>query len=416
MPIRIRLATCFALLGLVAARVAATTDQPAALLTLPYVTADAQRGVDTALRISNVDDDPVDVVCALESSTSQCLQHPELPCLDDAACPAGDVCARSPLQVTQFSVRLTANQPIGWQLSSGVAVLPLPGNAGSIPPAPLDPFRGTLRCFAADEGGRPVARNVLIGDAALETAAGDPLRLDAAGYNAIGLAAHTDPFVDDGVLQLGGDEAEYDACPGTLRLNHFFDQAIDPVSHSAAIFTSLALVTCAADFGRAYPDPALTQVIASFLVHNEFEQRFSTSAPVIPAALVGLSNIDTNVPERSIFSAGVVGTLSGQTLIEAFGGGVLGVALQTHRCIADPARVSSAAFSVHPEGESPAAIQLDFGCPAQPMSTCHRASRSELLLSQRGNGRSRLSWEWRGAPPPEAVQFGAPQQTTRYAF
>jgi hypothetical protein len=50
-----------------------------------------------------------------------------------------------------------------------------------------------------------------------------------------------------------------------------------------------------------------------FLVFNEFEQRFSTSRKVTCFSELKISNIDTLSKDRSLFSAAVAGTLTGQT-------------------------------------------------------------------------------------------------------
>ena len=141
---------------------------------------------------------------------------------------------------------------------------------------------------------------------------------------------------------LGGPEAEYNGCPNFLILNHFFDGAEDPVTDDGApILTILELVPCTTDFLRQIPGAAVVQ----YLVYNEFEQRFSTSRPFQCKQFSLISNIDTTQNERSIFSAGVSGTLTGQTRINPIGSGVLAVAHEIH--------LSSglADFNVHFQGD-----------------------------------------------------------------
>ena len=108
-----------------------------------------------------------------------------------------------------------------------------------------------------------------------------------------------------------------------------------------SIFTLLTLVPCTENFLTQTP----ARVTAQYLVFNEFEQRFSTSAPVDCFFLNLLSLIDTTDPERSIFSAFVSGTLTGQTRIRAVNGGLIGVAVEAHGI------GHTDAFNLHVQGE-----------------------------------------------------------------
>lgn len=77
--------------------------------------------------------------------------------------------------------------------------------------------------------------------------------------------------------------------------------------------TDLTLIPCTQDFeGRSLD---LSRTVAQFLVFNEFEQRFSTSRTIDCFKEIQLSNIETSDNARSIFSAGVSGTLTGQSRI-----------------------------------------------------------------------------------------------------
>ena len=60
---------------------------------------------------------------------------------------------------------------------------------------------------------------------------------------------------------------------------------------------------------------AVLKITVQFLVFNEFEQRLSTSRPVTCFDDIKISNIDTRSSDHSIFSAAVMGTLTGQTRI-----------------------------------------------------------------------------------------------------
>jgi len=100
---------------------------------------------------------------------------------------------------------------------------------------------------------------------------------------------------------------EYSSCPNILILDHFFDGARDPVSERP-ITTDLTLVPCSEDFLTQ----TLTTTTVQFLVFNEFEQRVSTSRSVTCFQEFNISGIQGS-KDRSIFSAAVQGTLTGQT-------------------------------------------------------------------------------------------------------
>jgi hypothetical protein len=181
---------------------------------------------------------------------------------------------------------------------------------------------------------------VIKGEGTIEVNAGDFITVGKS--NAVGIQAIEGAVNDDNVLVLGGPDAEYNGCPNFLILNHFFDGAEDPVTDDGAqIATILELVPCTTDFLRQIPGGAVVQ----YLVYNEFEQRFSTSRPFQCKQFSLISNIDTVQNERSIFSAGVSGTLTGQTRINPIGSGVLAVAHEIH--------LSSglADFNVHFQGD-----------------------------------------------------------------
>jgi hypothetical protein len=201
-----------------------------------------------------------------------------------------------------------------------------------------NPFLGELKCVAVDDADHPTDRNVLVGSAITEEGCEC---LDVTRYNAIGIQAIQGANNGDNTLVLGD---EYEACPNTLILNHFFDGAADPTTGETVV-GNLTLVPCSENFVRQ--DNDLTLIVAQFLVFNEFEQRFSTSTRVQCYASMPLSNIDTTQAERSIFSVGVAGTLTGQTRIQGVstggGHGLLGVYFDLHG-------VQSTAANLHFQG------------------------------------------------------------------
>lgn len=278
-------------------------------------------------------------------------------------------------------------------------------NEGSrIPPAPEEPFIGELKCIAVDESGAPIASNVLKGEVTIGRASQDGTVADIASYNGIGIPALGGEGNRDSTLILGGPRgtrngpsctsdsqcasplvcvnrvcdhscrrdgscAEYEGCPNILILNHFFDGAVDPLAALGTpvrIGTDLTLIPCTQDFRTQ--NPALSATVAQFLVYNEFEQRFSTSRNVECFKEIRISNLDTNQNERSIFSAGVAGTLTGQTRIRGVvdgaqdhGNTLLGVA-EEFRCrggdylcgfVDSTDLVSSAAVNLHFQGTRP---------------------------------------------------------------
>jgi hypothetical protein len=83
--------------------------------------------------------------------------------------------------------------------------------------------------------------------------------------------------------------------------------------YQTRVVTNLTLVPCTEDFENR--DLSLSRTVAQFLVFSEFEQRFSTSITVECFEEIRLSNIGSADNTRSIFSAGVLGTLTGQTRI-----------------------------------------------------------------------------------------------------
>jgi hypothetical protein len=340
-------------------------------------------------------------------------------------------CVNDQWNETDFRIILTARQPIGWEISKGMRSCRSIGEDPSDPdhqpcfvldgilyegpggqsnatsnilPVPHDQFVGYLQCIAVDDNGAPVERNDAKGEALIVRTDGTGYT-DVDGYNAIGLQAiagrkdrnlttlclggcspgqckttRAQACFNDGDCPSGEtcsvqcqpnpscpNGPEYDGCANILILDHFFDGAADPMgeklSDDLRVVTDLTLVPCSQDYLRQ--DPKKTAV--QFLVFNEFEQRFSTSRPVTCFEEIQLSNIDTRFNENSIFSAGVNGTLTGQTRIRGVaddhtdhGHALVGIARELRCDVAvspeqcDVIR-TTAAFNLHSQGRRPQA-------------------------------------------------------------
>lgn len=351
---------------------------PAALIVFPHVVVDAE--VDTVVQLNNASNEPIGVRCVYRDffpdcdGVGSCLLSP---LLCDGSCVEP--------RVTLFRVRLTANQPLGWSVARGLTEGPLPSNVGTrVPAVDAGVFQGTLRCVVVDGNGHPTDQNVLAGMASIESRAASPTHgIDAAQYNAIGLAAVAGANDGDEFLRLGGAQAEYAACPGSLVLPNLFDFATVRTGVSAGtVGTTIAVTPCGGD---ALGDGGLGATM-HMLMYNEFGQRVSSSLQIEGHLVSPLSLLDTTQPDRSIFSVGAAGTLSGQLDFTGIGGGLIGIAVQAHTDLLDPASRHRAATHLAGEGAfaSPEAIAL-----LQPPCQCDcsgdgRVAIDELVLAING--------------------------------
>lgn len=389
------------------------SDKPAAILVWPKIVVDTgdvlktsvgptdtliQLSSAVATRGSKTRDLPglKQAHCFYVDATGHCSNDPTTQCL------SSDDCVLTGLGIgscdpgwteVDFDIRITPEQPLAWLASQGLQGndVPItapgtcsnnnrisctsdercggftcnlqPSNAGTaVPPTPEDPFVGSLTCIQFDPNSNPatpdvsLTANALFGNAAIEVVLDDTGGVDVQKYNAVGIqklcttdgppSCNVGGPVND-VLQLGGTNAAYQGCPARLVLNHLFDGAEDPFPGSGPSSTDLTLVPCGNDFLRQVPG----KVTAQFLVFNEFEQRFSTSATVDCFLESLLSNIDTPDNSRSIFHVNVAGTLAGQTIIRGVGSaptgqGLLGVA----RVFLDD--INGAAYNLNEKGTS----------------------------------------------------------------
>jgi hypothetical protein len=354
-----------------------TSDEAAAILVYPKLRVDLAAGIDTLIQLSNTSEEVVNVMCFYVNANSHCSNRPEQICNTNDDCVLGGICFEGWIE-TDFRFTLTPRQPVVWKLSQGMPFFPLDGidkvgvggtfnEDSAVPPAPENPFYGELKCVQVGDDGAPVDRNDLKGEATIVTA-NDTL-LDSRGYNAVGIQAIEGANNGDKTLNIG---EEYNDCPNILILDHFFDDAVEPINDNI-VRSDLTLVPCTQDFANQ----ETFNITVQFLVFNEFEQRFSTSTPIRCFKELALSDIDTrdrgfndNDPAstsdlRSIFNANVQGTLTGQTrirgvepnpetdpLAESRGGGLIGVAEEFHRAVVGDLSsvVSSAAFNIHQSG------------------------------------------------------------------
>jgi len=387
-----------------------SSTNPAAIVVFPKLVVDTSDGTDTIIQLTNTAPHAVNVRCFYVDANGHCSNAPTVIC--DPGQPSIEYCTPPGYCVpgwveTDFFFRLTANQPIVWTVSEGLAGVDFPladntgiggeFNTGSIPQASEDPMIGELKCVEVGEDEMPVDSNDLKGEATIELLdAGEGI--DIQGYNAIGIqaipghcsgdasiscTADSDCQVEsdqgpcvpvnnrDNTLVIGGPEAEYNGCPNNLILDHFFDDA--PVLDST-VRTLLTLVPCSQDF---FTQTCVTTTV-QYLVYNEFEQRFSTSRPLTCFSELQLSDIDTRLgddPENnyaSIFNINVEGTLTGQTVIRAVadsdptktpGHGLLGVVHEFHRLAEAPNSIFSAAYMLDQRGSR---TQADIMLMPQP--------------------------------------------------
>ncbi len=304
-------------------------------------------GFDTVVQLTNTAEFLTKVHCFYTNANGHCSNDFTRICNEAdfrEVCAPGGLCIPG-WQETDFRLTLTKRQPISWSVNKGLPFLPLAGgggqgnppqaNEGSIPPVLETPFKGELLCIQVDvTTEQPTDRNDLKGEASIITS--DFANIDDARYNAIGIKAIEGRRSDDGVLNIGGPDAEYGVinnngeppfigCPNVLTLNHFFEGA-EIETHGGAVsgpvHSDLTIVPCERDY--------LTQTanapgaVVQFLIYNEFEQRFSTSTSIFCFEHTRLVDIDTRPgpagDSSSIFSAGVQGTTTGMSILRSVQG------------------------------------------------------------------------------------------------
>jgi len=353
-----------------AVRADITTERSASILIFPKLVFDSHGlqtdiPVDTIIQISNTSNSMVFAHCFYVNAVPPDPTHPPGP-------------TNVPIwQEVDFEIFLTKQQPTHWVLSSGRLDDPTDNKScntdcsnagfdpGRIPPAGNDPFTGELKCIEVDSSGAPINGNHLKGEATIVTTDGNA---EVSKYNAVGvLGLNTDLNSNnsDNVLCLGGgvspgcpNGAEYNACPQTVILNHFAENATDPVIETlgngmnggSRVSTELTLVPCTEDF----ENQAIPSVVVQFLITNEFEAQFSTSTTV---TCWGNFRLNTIGAIGRILEVGTLGTRFAQTRIFPAGDdqpGVVGVAEEFHSQPTGAAPiVSRAAENLHGEGARP---------------------------------------------------------------
>ncbi len=282
-----------------------STDQPGSLLVFPKVVVDQTQ--DTIIQISNATGSRLFARCFyINGAIDPQTQLPSW-------------------AVTDFQIKLTRLQPSVWVASQGLPITP-PDRPAALYPGPVPPlgavFTGELRCLIVNESETPISRNALTGEATII----DRVTHSTRKYHGIAVRGLPGNNGDNTLLMNG---VEYATCPRVLLLNHFFDEAPDPIL-TTPVETSLTFVPCSGDIEHAMPG----QANLLFEVFNEFEQRLSASFNVQCWADTKLSEIDNqSTPTRSIFHYAMQGTLVGQTRIRpapdadtSTGHGVLAIA------------------------------------------------------------------------------------------
>ena len=338
-----------------------TTERGSSILFFPKVIFDSSglqtaRPVDTIIQISNTSNSMVFAHCFYINAAPR-----------DPTSPPGEFNPPQ-WQEVDFDIWLTKQQPTHWVVGSGRREDPRDEQCsrklrdcsdagfdpGSVPPVP-DPFVGELKCVEVDSTGGPVNGNFLKGEATIVTREGDASKYNAIGV--LGFNTQTNSNNQDTTLCLGNDVtgtcatsgAEYNGCPQTVILNHFADNATDPVVEEfgngpSQVTTELTIVPCSEDFENQVPGTVTVQ----FLLTNEFEELFSTSTTVTCWGNFKLDRI------ARIFDISFLGSRFAQTRMSAATDdqpGFVGVAEEFH-AQRTPKRTltSRAALNLHVEG------------------------------------------------------------------
>ena len=343
------LCACGLVLGVVAAGAHAdvTTEKGASILIFPKVRTNDT--TDTIIQIANTGNSMVHARCFYVNASLTNI-------ITGAPCTIPSLTCQPNWQETDFDIWLTKQQPTHWLASTGrrVQVDNFGADGAGFDPGlvpPMFPFEGELKCVEVSDSDEPVTGNHLKGEATLKTISGVNIG-DVSKYNAIGIQGNPNaqpgnPLVLDGNV--------YDACPAELIVNHSASGGSDPVASefaiSSTVGTELTLVPCSEDFENQRPTSSTVQ----FLVYNEFEERFSASTTVTCYLSTELTNIDSPTsPDRSVFSAAVLGTDVASTLITPVAntdGTQFAVVGVTERTLSIGSAQARAAYNIHTSGD-----------------------------------------------------------------
>lgn len=291
-----------------------------------------------------------------------------------------------------FDISLTAQQPTFWTVKRGrfhapgfpppcrvgdpfcsCTLLPPPeGQEGpprlacpEIPtgtfgnaPIPLGEFDGAMYCYEISPvDDTVISRNAIKGEAIIE----DLPSGDISAYNAISINGISDAA--EGDIDLNNDE--YNSCPNWLVLNSYSEGFPEPAfglpPTNVSVSTELSLVPCTINLGA----PA-SSVNIDFNSYDEYELQISAVDKMSCVYRKTLRDIDENAfgfafrqsPTLATRIEGVGRNVDGRPT----GGGLLGVALETHRLLVDdldPIYVSAAFNLFHVYVNNPDNFRVD---------------------------------------------------------
>ncbi|MGD0948966.1 MAG: hypothetical protein ABSA52_16265 [Candidatus Binatia bacterium] len=352
------------------ARADVTTEQSASILVFPKVISTpataSKLASDTIIQISNTSNSMAFAHCFYVNGAPP----------DPSQLPSST--NQPQCQEIDFDIYLTKQQPTHWVVSTGRRVSSTgPSDQecsdnppfydcngagfdpGAIPPV-SDFFTGELKCIEVDSSGAPINGNHLKGEATIVTTDGD-----ASKYNAIGvMGLNTDSNSNNGddTLCLGGGMtpscptgAEYNACPDTLIVNHFAagnkfsagasDPVINEFASGSEVNTEVTIVPCTEDF----ENQVFGTAVVWFDIYNEFEERYSTSIPLVYCwANLNLGAVN------SVFTQAFLGTRFAQTRMYSADpdqSGILGVVEEFHSV--SGGNTTRDALNLHGEGDRP---------------------------------------------------------------
>ena len=297
------------------ARADLSTTEPGSIIVFPKVVADGSR--DTIIHLTNTSNMNLGLHCFYTNAYSTCANDPNTVCTSDFGCidpndpnDPNEVC--TPFwDVIDFDVRLTAQQPTFWRVSTGRSADVLAGSCrmgevcsceptnDSDPNAPGiscpgftsqpggsfvapqgEQFIGELRCYEVNPQDpaavQPMAFNKVKGEAIIETLASGEI----SAYNAVTIQANAatdgsglNPDLDLVLNRQGMGAGEYNACGDRVSFTHHgVDSSAQlPNGATGSVDTEVTLVPCS--FIDSEPIP----VQLTLLAYNQAEERTSQS-------------------------------------------------------------------------------------------------------------------------------------------